>query len=180
MQTQSDRAEAAARKAPPAAAPRIDPTTVVGWGVDADPENDPTWPMRDRAGDDGPGMNWSRPALQTAEVEILASVEHKARPATMGTSVPPRGLSGVLRRQAFRFSESQWGHWLLLILADRVNTVEGLLEDLGRGRLPNPLVETGVVPRARSREAAAATVIAAGVALTAAVLVLRRRRQARA
>lgn len=176
MLTQSDRAESAAREAPPAAAPRIDPTTVIGWGVDADPENDPTWPMRDRSKDDGPGMNWSRPPLQEPEVEVLRSVEHRALPATLGTSTPPRGLSGAVRRQAFRFSESQWGHWLLLMLADRIDTVEGLVEDLQRGRLPNPLVETGVVPRAKSREAAAATVIAAGAVLVAAVLLLRRRR----
>src|SRR5690606_9685058 len=170
MMTQSDKADAAAADAHP----RIDPTTVLGWGVDADPENDPTWPMRDRSKDDGPGMNWARP--QQPDVEILTSVEHKALPATQGSSTPPRGLSGALRRQAFRFSESQWGHWLLLMLADRVDTVEGVIDDLGRGRLPNPLVETGVVPRARSREAAAATVIAAGVAATAVVLLLRRRR----
>ena len=172
LMTQSDKADAAAADAHP----RIDPSTVVGWGVDADPENDPTWPMRDRSKDDGPGMNWARPPQQQPDVEILTSVEHKALPAALGTSTPPRGLSGVLRRQAFRFSESQWGHWLLLILADRIDTVEGMVEDLGRGRLPNPLVETGVVPQARSRQAAAATVIVTGVVLTAAVLFLRRRR----
>ncbi len=172
IMTQSDKADAAAAEAHP----RIDPTTVVGWGVDADPENDPTWPMRDRSKDDGPGMNWSRPPQQQPDVEVLRSVEHKVLPAALGTSTPPRGLSGVLRRQAFRFSESQWGHWLLLMLADRIDTVEGLVEDLQRGRVPNPLVETGVVPRARSREAATAAVIAVGIAVTAAVLLLRRRR----
>jgi len=172
MRTQSDKADAAAANAHP----RIDPATVVGWGVDADPENDPTWPMRDRSGDDGPGMNWTRPQVQDADVEILQSVEHKSQPASVGTSTPPHGPSGTLRRQAFRFSESQWGHWLLLMLADRVNTVEGLFEDIGRGRMPNPLVEMGVVPRARSREAAAGTAFVAGVAVVGAILLLRRRR----
>jgi hypothetical protein len=33
----------------------IEPESVVGWGVDADPLNDPTYPMRDRAEDDSPG-----------------------------------------------------------------------------------------------------------------------------
>jgi len=176
MLTQSDKADAAAEKAPPAAAPRIDPTTVVGWGVDADPENDPTWPMRDRSKDDGPGMNWARPPVQDPDVEILQSVEHKRRPAAIGTSTPPAGVSGALRRQAFRFSESQWGHWLLLILADRVNTVEGLFQDVRRGRMPNPLVEMGVVPQSRSREAALGTAAVAGFAIAAVFLLLRRRR----
>ncbi|HYC68661.1 hypothetical protein [Brevundimonas sp.] len=176
MLTQSDKADAAADKAPPAATPRIDPTTVVGWGVDADPENDPTWPMRDRSKDDGPGMNWARPPVQDADVEILQSVEHKRQPATIGTSTTPAGLSGALRRQAFRFSESQWGHWLLLILADRINTVEGLAQDVRRGRMPNPLVEMGVVPQSRSREAAAGTAALFAVGLVAGLLFLRRRR----
>lgn len=171
--TQSDTAKAAAATV----VPRIDPTTVTGWGVDADPENDPTWPMRDRAGEDGAGMNWTRPQLQTADVEILQSVEHDGLTATLGTSTPPSGLSGVLRRQAFKFSEGQWGHWLMLMAADRINSVEGLIQDLGRGRLPNPLVEMGVVPRSRSREAALGTAAAsAGFAAAAVFLLIRRRR----
>jgi hypothetical protein len=55
----------------------------------------------------------------------------------VGTSTPPRLLSGVIRRLAFRKSESNWLHWLLLIGADRVNTLEGVFEDIARGRLPN-------------------------------------------
>ncbi|HEY0053419.1 MAG TPA: hypothetical protein VGB49_08405, partial [Caulobacteraceae bacterium] len=160
--TQSDKAQAAADNANRT----IDPHTVNGWGVDADPENDPTWPMRDRAWDDG-DVNWARGPLQTPDVEILQSVEHIRTPASMGTSTPPRGLSGVLRRQAFRFSESQWGHWLLLMLADRVNTVEGVLDDLSRGKVPNPLVEMGFVKQSRSRESAAATVAVVGLGVLA-------------
>ncbi len=174
--TQSDKAAAAAVPAPDPRHPRIDPTTVVGWGVDADPENDPTWPMRDRAADDGPGMNWDPPAAQAADVEILQSVEHLRRPAVVGQSTPPSGVSGRLRRAAFRLSESQWGHWLLLILADRVNTVEGVLQDVRRGRLPNPLVEMGLVKRSRSRVAAAATLLVAGLTALGLVLLARRRR----
>jgi hypothetical protein len=138
--TQSDKANAAAATAHP----RIDPSTVVGWGSDADPDNDPTWPMRDRSQDDGPGMNWARPPLQVPTVEILQSVEHLRLPAAFGTSTPPRGVSGVIRRRAFKFSESQWGHWLLLMLADRVDSVEGIVDDFRRGKRPKPLVEMGV------------------------------------
>jgi hypothetical protein len=114
----------------------IDPQTVVGWGVDADPRNDPTAPMRDRSRDDGPGMNWTRPPLQTPRVEILRSIEHNRLPAALGTSTPPKGVSGAIRRYAFRFSESQWAHWLLLIFADRVNMVEGWWRTLGAAASP--------------------------------------------
>lgn len=168
--TQSTRAKAAAEETQTP----IDPATVVGWGVDADIENDPTWPMRDRSKDDGPGMNWDRPPLQQSEVEILQSVEHERRPAAFGTSTPPRGLSGSIRRQAFAFSESQWGHWLLLMLADRIDSVEGLVDDVRRGRVPNPLVEMGMVKASRSRESAVLTVAAVGLGLVAVTWLVRR------
>jgi len=168
--TQSTRAKAAAEEMQTP----IDPATVVGWGIDADVENDPTWPMRDRSRDDGPGMNWERPPLQQSDVEILQSVEHERRPAAFGTSTPPRGLSGSIRRRAFAFSESQWGHWLLLMLADRIDSVEGLVDDVTRRRVPNPLVETGMVKASRSRESAVLTIAAAGFGLVAATWLVRR------
>lgn len=170
--TQSDKADAAAATA----YPTIDPADVVGWGVDADIENDPTWPMRDRSRDDGPGLNWIRPPVQEPSVEILQSVEHLRQPAVVGLSTPPSGLSGSLRRVAFRFSESQWGHWLLLMLADRINSVEGVIVDVRRGRPPNPLVEMGLVKRAHAREAAAATLIVSGAAVASLIYLARRRR----
>jgi hypothetical protein len=117
---------------------------IPGWGVDADPKNDPTYPMRDRSKDDSPGRNWEPPTFQDTDVEILQSIEHVRRPAVFGTSTPPSGLSGVIRRAAFGYSESQWARWLLLMLADRVNAAEGLAQDLGRGRLPHIGRESGM------------------------------------
>src|SRR5690606_38036375 len=97
-----------------------DPATVPGWGVDADPENDPTYPSREREKGDRSGK-WSRRPPQDVELEVLQSIEHKQRPAVVGTSTPPSGLSGALRRLAYRKSESNLLHWLLLLGADRVN-----------------------------------------------------------
>lgn len=121
-----------------------DTSTIPGWGVDADPRNDPTYPMRDRSREDGPGMAWDRPLLQTPQVEILRSIEHNRLPAVLGTSTPPSGVSGAIRRTAFKYSESQWAHWLLLLLADRINVVEGVFQDLSRGKVPNPFAEMGL------------------------------------
>jgi hypothetical protein len=118
-------------------------TLIVGWGADADTRNDPTYPYRDRSKDDHSG-EWDRPTQQEPQVELLQSVEHKRLPAVFGTSSPPSGVSGSMRRLAFRWSESNWAHWLLLIAADRVNMVEGLVEDLGRGHIPNIPKEMGV------------------------------------
>ena len=120
-----------------------DTALIVGWGADADTRNDPTYPYRDRSKDDHSG-EWERPTQQEPVVELLQSVEHKRLPAVFGTSSPPSGVSGSMRRLAFRWSESNWAHWLLLIAADRVNMVEGLVEDLGRGHIPNIPKEMGV------------------------------------
>ena len=123
---------------------RVDTATIPGWGVDYDAKNDPTYPYRDRSRDDGLRQDWERPPLQTSEVEILQSIEHKRRPAVFGTSTPPRGLSGMIRRLAFRWSESNWLHWLMLMGADRVDVVEGVVTDLARGKVPNIPAEMGV------------------------------------
>jgi hypothetical protein len=131
----------AARTSNPTKSP--DTALIVGWGVDANPQNDPTYPYRDRSEDDHSG-EWRRPTQQEPQVELLKSVEHKWLPAVFGTASPPSGVSGSMRRLAFRWSESNWAHWLLLIAADRVNMVEGLVEDLGRGHVPNIAKEMGV------------------------------------
>jgi hypothetical protein len=121
----------------------VDTATIPGWGIDADPENDPTYPYRDRSRDTGLALNWERPAQQEPHVEILRSIEHNRLPAVFGTSTPPSGVSGIIRRFAFRYSESNWWHWLLLMGADRINVVEGVVQDLARAKVPNIPAEMG-------------------------------------
>ena len=121
----------------------IDPARVPGWGVDADPRNDPTYPMKRRDDGEHAGYSWERPPQQQADVEVLHSNERPNVTAVFGTSTPPSGLSGMIRRFAFQYSESSYGHWLPLVLADRVNVVEGVLNDLTRGHVPNVFAERG-------------------------------------
>ncbi len=125
------------------AATNSDPSTVKGWGVDADPKNDPTYPMKHRTNGEHEGYSWERPPQQPITVEVLHSIERPDVTAVFGTSTPPSGLSGMIRRVAFKYSESSYGHWLPLILADRVNVVEGLFHDLSRGHVPNIVAELG-------------------------------------
>jgi hypothetical protein len=42
-----------------------------------------------------------------------------------GAAVPARGLSGVLRRAAYRVPEHRSARWTLLLAADRVDVLEG-------------------------------------------------------
>jgi hypothetical protein len=121
----------------------VDTSAIRGWGVDANPDNDPTYPIRHLEDQQTRGLTWTRPAQQNPDVEILRSIEHSRLPAVMGTSTPPSGLSGMIRRYAFRRSESDWWHWLLLMGADRLNVVEGVIEDLGKGKVPNIPAEMG-------------------------------------
>jgi hypothetical protein len=102
-----------------------DPSQIKGWGVDADPRNDPTYPMKHRNDGEHAGYSWERPPQQPITTEILHSIERPDVTSVFGTSTPPSGLSGSIRRFAFRYSESSYGHWLPLMLADRVSVVEG-------------------------------------------------------
>lgn len=114
-----------------------------GWGIDADPSNDPTYPMKHRTNEEHKGYSWTRPKLQSETVEVLHSNERPNLTAVFGTSTPPKGLSGMIRRFAFRYSENSYLHWLPLLMADRVNMIEGLLSDLRRGYIPRYAAEKG-------------------------------------
>jgi hypothetical protein len=120
-----------------------DPSQIKGWGVDADPKNDPTYPMKNRNDGEHAGYGWERPPQPPITIEILHSNERPNVTSVFGTSTPPSGLSGVLRRKAFRYSESSYGHWLPLMLADRLSVVEGVLGDLEHGHFPNVFAERG-------------------------------------
>jgi hypothetical protein len=114
-----------------------------GWGIDADLENEPTYPIKNYTGDDHNRLNYERPPQQPVNVEILHSNERPSVSAVFGATLPPSGLSGVIRRKAFKFSEGKIEHWLLLLAADRVNVVEGIIDDIKRGHFPNTFVEKG-------------------------------------
>ncbi|OLY92027.1 hypothetical protein SAMN05444008_106191 [Cnuella takakiae] len=143
---------------------------IPGWGIDADPENDPTYPMKHWTGDDHQRLGWERPPLQPVDVEILKSIEHPRITAVFGTTAPPMGLSGMIRRYAFKYSESHYGHWLPLILADRVGVVEGIIDDLRHGHVPNIFAEKGWKAGWKYNKQGIITKVAVTVAVTAAVV----------
>ncbi|MGZ5243045.1 MAG: hypothetical protein ACXWEY_06665 [Bacteroidia bacterium] len=117
---------------------------IKGWGIDADPKNEPTYPMKNYTGDDHKRSNWERPTLQNPDFEVLKSTERPTLSAVVGDAPAPSGVSGLIRRYAYTFSENRLRHWLLLIAADRVNVVEGLVSDLISGHVPNIPKEKGI------------------------------------
>lgn len=117
---------------------------IKGWGIDADTKNDPTYPIKHRTNEEHEGYNWERPTQQPVNIEVLHSNERQNITAVFGTSVTPYGLSGMIRRFAFKYGEGSYGHWLPLILADRINVIEGIVDDLKRGYVPNIFAEQGM------------------------------------
>ncbi len=114
-----------------------------GWGIDADRRNDPTYPMKQRTNEEHAGYTWTRPTQQHSDTEILHSVERPNLTAVYGTTAPPSGLSGKIRRMAYKYSESSYARWVPLILADRVGMIEGIIDDLAHGHIPNIPGERG-------------------------------------
>jgi len=116
---------------------------IQGWGADLDRKNRPAVPM-ERTPPRFIHQPDGDPVQQREKVEILVSTERPGITPLFGTGQPPSGLSGMIRRLAFKSSENDVRHWLLLLLADRVNVVEGVAEDLARGHIPNILGEMGI------------------------------------
>jgi hypothetical protein len=145
---------------------------IPGWGMDADPENEPTYPMKNYNGADHERLNYERPPLQPVTVEVLKSIERPSITAVYGTSTPPSGLSGRIRRYAFKYSESTYRHWVPLVLADRINMVEGLISDLKAGHVPNIFAEKGWAAEWKYNRQGMIKTIATGVVVTTVLFAL--------
>jgi hypothetical protein len=118
---------------------------IPGWGVDLDHDDRPSVP-RERFDPDASGAHWDLPDRQPQKWTRERSLEHLVLTPVFGTSCPPRGLSGAIRRLAYaRYSEATAAHWLLLLAADRVDSKEAMLRSLLAGRPDNPVAETGVL-----------------------------------
>jgi hypothetical protein len=117
---------------------------IPGWGVDRDPADRPSVPkMRFDPG--ATGAHWTIPEQQPQRWPREHSIEHAGVTPVFGTSCPPAGLSGRLRRLAYaRYSEARAAHWLILLGADRVDALEHHLRSLLTLRPDNPLTETGI------------------------------------
>lgn len=151
---------------------------IPGWGADLDHANRPGYPM-ERMPPRLQGVHWDQPAQQPQTVEVLHSIERPSITPVFGTTLPPSGLSGRLRRVAFGYSESDLRHWLLLLLADRINMVEGLGEDLKNGHIPNVFAEMGGKAEFRHNRAAAVQKVVIASAVVGLVLLWRRSRAQR-
>jgi hypothetical protein len=116
---------------------------IPGWGADVDPADRPSYP-REQPGIET-GAHWDFPERQPEKWPRERSVEHAFLPPVFGTSTPPKGASGAIRKYAYKYSEGRAAHWLLLVAADRVDAWESHLRSFATLRPDNPVTETGVL-----------------------------------
>jgi hypothetical protein len=122
---------------------------IPGWGADLDPDDRPSVP-RLQFDPDFAGAHWDFPERQREDWPRERSIEHRFVTPVFGTSCPPRLLSGRIRRFSYeRYSEARSAHWLLLLLADRVDALEHHVQAVLTLRPDNPITETGVLSELR-------------------------------
>jgi hypothetical protein len=115
---------------------------IPGWGADLDPADRPSVP---RLQSPATGAHWDFPERQPEERPRERSIEHAFVTPVFGTAQPPRGLSGAIRRYSYaRYSEGRAAHWLLLVLADRVDAWGSHLRSFATRRPDDPVTQTGV------------------------------------
>jgi hypothetical protein len=118
---------------------------IPGWGADLDPKDRPSVPklqwQQDRT-----GAHWEFPERQPEKWPRERSIEHKFLTPVFGTSCPPKGVSGAIRKLAYRrYSEGRAAHWLLLLGADRVDAFGSTVRSFATRHPDNLIAETGVV-----------------------------------
>jgi hypothetical protein len=121
---------------------------IPGWGADLDPADRPSFPREIDAVPDT--AHWHLPEQQEERWPRERSIEHARLTPVFGTSCPPRGLSGAVRKLAYaRYSEARAAHWLLLLAADRIDVKEQAVLSLLRGRPDDPITQTGILGERR-------------------------------
>lgn len=115
---------------------------IQGWGADLDHSKRPAYP-KERTPPRFTDPSY-KPEQQIQKIPVFKSIERPTIPHVFGTSTPPAGLSGLIRKQAYKLGEAKVHRWMMLLLADRINVVEGIIEDLSRGHIPNIFAEMGL------------------------------------
>ncbi len=117
---------------------------IPGWGADLDPADRPSYPRLQYA-PDSTGARWRFPDRQPGSAGRERSIEHAFVTPAFGTAQPLHGVSGAIRRLAYRrFSEGRLAHWGLLIVGDRVEAWGSHLRSFASLHPDNPVTETGV------------------------------------
>jgi hypothetical protein len=106
---------------------------IPGWGADLDPADRPSHPKLQYPADTG--AHWDFPERQPGSEGREHSIEHAFVTPVFGTAQPLHGVSGAVRRLAYRrFSEGRLAHWMLLVVGDRLDAWGSTLGSFASGR----------------------------------------------
>jgi len=125
------------------------------WGVDRELSRRPGVPMM------RPPAPWPNARLDIERMDPASSAVFKHGrpnrqwPPVFGTTCPPKGLSGLIRKWAASYPDHKPQHWLLKLLGDRVDSAEHRLKKLAPVALP--LVAAGLLGRMFLRERSSGT-----------------------
>ena len=92
-------------------------------GVDLDPARRPGVP-RMHAPEKLPHTRFPPERQRSRATVFMHGRPHQTFPPVFGTAVPPKGLSGLVRRAAYRYPDHYTRHWTMLLFADRVDLWE--------------------------------------------------------
>lgn len=98
------------------------PPDIIGWGADAPLQNRPGVPEQREP----TPITELPPGFPRQQTVGRPSVKSRQRPLTpvYATAVPLRGLSGIIRRLAYRMPDYKARRWALLIVADQIDVIE--------------------------------------------------------
>lgn len=93
------------------------------WGVDLRETDRPGVP-KETTPRPVAQAHWIVPERQMAMAPVLKRADLPQLTPVFSTAQPPHGLSGALRRMAYTIPDHRVRHWLLLLVADRVDVIE--------------------------------------------------------
>ena len=94
-----------------------------GWGADYSRLERPGIPHEHDPPRRLASAHWLELEQQASDRQPLVGQGLKLTPV-FSSAVPPRGVSGALRRLAYRMPDYRARRWLLLMVADRIDVVE--------------------------------------------------------
>ena len=94
-----------------------------GWGADHSPLERPGIPQEQDPPRRLACAHWLEPEQQASDPKPLVGQGLRLTPV-FSSAVPPRGVSGALRRLAYRMPDYRARRWLLLMVADRIDVLE--------------------------------------------------------
>lgn len=119
--------------------------------VDASLEQRPGVPMEKNPPRPAGNAHWETPDKQTDPGFVMRRKGLDELTPVFGTSCPPHGVSGAMRRAAYAVPEHFTSHWLILLLADRIDALEGRVRRTLPYALPIFLVGLGIATLVRRR-----------------------------